>query len=62
MADFVIDKVVSQCENFIANPDTHFLITTFADRLEVLNLTESQKDDLIQRNASIVKNELCVCV
>ena len=59
MADFVIDKVVSQCDNFIANPDTHFLITTFADRLEVLNLTESQKADLIQRNASIVKNELC---
>ena len=59
MPDFVIDKVISQCENFIQNPTEHFLITTFEKRLEVLDLTEQQKNELILENASIVKNELC---
>lgn len=59
MLDFVIDKVVSQCDNFIANPDTHFLITTFPERLKVLNLSEEEISLLVSENTSIVKNELC---
>ncbi|MBR2891912.1 MAG: DUF885 family protein [Bacilli bacterium] len=59
MPDFVIDKVVSQCDTFIQNPDEHFLITTFEDRLKVLDLTEEQISSLKYENASIVKNDLC---
>ncbi len=59
MPDFVIDRVIEQCVNFTANTEEHFLISTFPSRLDVLELTEEQRSELIKRNKEIVNNELC---
>lgn len=58
MPDFVIDKVVHQCEEFISAGDEHFLISTFPERLEVLDLSNQEKEDLIKRNSDIIKEYL----
>ena len=59
MPDYVIDKVVGQCEAFINTGDEHFLVSTFEERIEKFNLTEDEKANYIERNKSIVENELC---
>jgi uncharacterized protein (DUF885 family) len=58
MPDFVIDKVIDQCIEFISSGDDHFLISTFPERLEVLNLTDKQKEKYIEENKDIVKSYL----
>ena len=58
MPDFVIDKVIDQCIEFISSGDDHFLISTFPERLEVLNLTNEQKEKYIEENKEIVKSYL----
>lgn len=58
MPDFVIDKVVDQCIEFISSGDNHFLISTFPTRLEGLGLTDDEKESLIQRNQEIIQTYL----
>ena len=45
MPDFVIDKVISQCEEFVAVKDDNYLVGIFNDKIdEVTFLTEEQKN------------------
>lgn len=57
MPDFVIDKVINQCVEFIGN-DEHFLISTFENRIEHLELSDVEKEALIIRNTDIVNNSV----
>ena len=59
MSDFIIDKVVDQCREFISNKENHFLITTFPKRIENLEISLEQKNELIEENKQIIQNEAC---
>ena len=59
MSDFIIDKVVDQCREFVQNKDEHFLITTFPSRIEHLNLSEQDFNELVARNKEIIQNDAC---
>lgn len=61
MPDFVIDKVVSQCEKFIAGVESneHFMITTINKKIDECDfLTESEKDEYKQKNVALVNGPL----
>lgn len=59
MSDFACDNLISQCEDFIANPDTHYLITTFNNKIDALDgLTDTERDDFKTRNATLVKEHV----
>ena len=59
MSDYVIDKVISQCDKFIENKDTHFLISTFPNRLNTLDLSTDEINALIEENREIIINDVC---
>lgn len=55
MPDFVIDKVVNQCTEFINNIEEHFLIKTFISRtdgIDTLNLNSQQLYDINYENVT----------
>lgn len=55
MSDDICLKVIEGCEIFTGHPDDNFLISTFANRLEQMEgLTESQKQDYIDRNKTVM--------
>ena len=56
MPDFVIDKVVDQCVEFVNDKEEHFLITTFPSRITKFNLTEQETYSLIEEDKIGVKN------
>ncbi len=58
MPDFVIDKVIDQCVEFISSGDEHFLISTFPERLEGLGLSDSEKLEYINRNKEVINSYL----
>ena len=50
MPDFVIDKVIDQCNEFINDANNHFLIATFEERIKNVDTRNILKDDLIKTN------------
>lgn len=59
MSDDICLKVIEGCEIFTGHPDDNFLISTFANRLEqVEGLTESQKQDYIERNKTVMEEHV----
>jgi uncharacterized protein (DUF885 family) len=59
MPDYVIDKVIGQCETFIADIDNNFLIPVFNEKIDAVTfLNETQKADYKTRNENAVKNSL----
>ncbi|MBP3610722.1 MAG: DUF885 domain-containing protein [Lachnospiraceae bacterium] len=50
MDDETAKEIIAQCEDFVKNPDDHFLISTFRERLEGLDLSLSQKTEYILEN------------
>lgn len=58
MPDFVIEKVIDQCIEFISSGDNHFLISTFPSRLENLGLTPEEKEAYILENSEVIKTYL----
>lgn len=58
MPDFVIDKVINQCDDFLNNIEDHFLIKTFEDRIKDVELENYSKDFLIELNYENIKSEL----
>lgn len=59
MPDFVIDKVINQCVEFVSDAENHFLIKTFDERLNSLNLTEAERANYIKTNKEKVLGSLC---
>lgn len=61
MPDFVIDKVVSQCENFISLVDSneHFMITVVNEKIDSLEfLTFEEKEEYKKINAEKINGPL----
>ena len=50
MNDKTAKEIIAQCEDFVADMDNHFLVTTFEDRLENLALSLSEKTEYILQN------------
>ncbi|WP_434310603.1 DUF885 domain-containing protein [Hominifimenecus sp. rT4P-3] len=49
--DETVDGVIESCENFIANPESNYLIDIFNDKVEEIEgLSDQQKSDYCQRN------------
>lgn len=59
MADFSCESVISQCKDFIAAADNHFLIETFNKRVNAMDtLSEESKKAYIAQNEKLVKEDL----
>lgn len=60
MADFTVDAIVAQCEEFISNPEENLLIDIFPEKLdlEIPDLTVEEKDTYIQKNNDAVINNV----
>lgn len=57
MPDHNADNIISQCEDFIENPDNNLLITIFEDRIDSFNwLTKKEKNFFKTKNEEAVKN------
>lgn len=57
MPDFEVDKIVDQCQEFIANPDTHYMIDSFNTRIEASDfLAAEEKENYKTANLSLIKD------
>ena len=59
MGDAVCDKVISQCKDFVADKENHFMVTTFNDNIDALDfLTDEEKAEYKEANKQAVENSL----
>lgn len=59
MSDTVCDKVISQCKDFVADKENHFMVTTFNDNIDALDfLTDEEKAEYKEANKQAVVNSL----
>ena len=59
MSDHNADNIISQCEDFIKNPDENLLITIFEDRIDKFDwLTKKEKKSFKKENKNAVKNTI----
>lgn len=59
MADFAVDDIVAQCNNFTEDPENNYLLSTFDDRVDKASfLTPEQAGQYKLQNRQVVVNEL----
>ncbi|MFR4351767.1 MAG: DUF885 domain-containing protein [Roseburia sp.] len=59
MADYACDTIIAQCETFIKNPDTHYLILTFNNKIDkVAGLTDEERALYKSKNEALVKEHI----
>lgn len=58
MNDATAKEIIAQCEDFVKDMDTHYLITTFEERLEHLNLTLAEKTEYILQNQTALHSHV----
>ncbi len=60
MADFTADAIISQCEDFIENPEENLLIDIFQEKLEteVPGLSDDQKESYMEQNKEAVLSDV----
>ena len=59
MADYSCESVISQCKDFVAAADNHFLIETFNKRIQELDgLSDDARAAYIAENEKLVKEDL----
>lgn len=58
MSDTCASDIISQCQKFINNPEENYLLSTFNDRLDALDMDQKQKQEYIEENESSVKNHV----
>lgn len=59
MSDYACDSIISQCESFIKNPDEHYLIQTFNNKLaQMTDLTDTQRETYQKKNEELVKEHV----
>lgn len=60
MADFAADDIVQQCNNFTAEPENNYLLSTFDSRISEMSdvLTQEQMDAYIMQNRQLVLEKL----
>ena len=58
MSDDLCKKVIESCEAFLENTENHYLITTFENRLDKLELSEQKVASYIRQNTEILQKQL----
>lgn len=59
MSDFACDAIISQCETFIKNPEEHYLIQTFNNKLNAMtSLTDEERALYQEKNATLVTEQI----
>lgn len=58
MSDALCNRVIDSCEAFLENLDSHYMLTTFENRLNELDLSEKEKARYIKSNASIFEKQI----
>lgn len=58
MSDELCQEVIESCECFLENMDSHYLITTFENRLAELDLSEKKSSIYIEENRSILEEQV----
>ena len=58
MNDETAAEIIAQCKDFVKDLDNHFLISTFADRLEELDLTLTEKTEYILQNQTALHSHV----
>lgn len=59
MSDFACKTIISQCTDFIANPNGHYLIETFNHKIEQLEvLSDAERENYITKNEALVKEHV----
>jgi len=54
-SDVNLQKIIDSCDSFLKDKEDHFLISSFADRLDkVTGLTDAEKTDYIDKNQSVL--------
>ena len=56
MEDDILENTLEQIEDFLKTKDDSFLITTFRERLEVLDLSKKEMDEYCEENEDAVLN------
>lgn len=58
LPDKIVDTVIEQCSSLLHMGKSHYMYTTFKDRLSsVENLTEVQRNSYIQRNETVIQDD-----
>lgn len=59
MSDFACNTIISQCEEFIKNPEGHYLIETFNNKVNNLaSLSDTARNEYITRNETLIKEQV----
>lgn len=58
MSDELCQAVIESCEAFLENTEEHYLITTFENRIQALELTEKETAAYIEKNKKILNEQL----
>lgn len=59
MSDYACDTVISQCEDFVENPEEHYLIETFNNKIDAFpDLNDTEKDTYKIENETLVHDHV----
>lgn len=59
MSDFACNTIISQCEEFIKNPEGHYLIETFNNKVNNLaSLSDTARIEYITQNETLIKEQV----
>ena len=58
MSKELCQLTIDSCEAFLAKKDEHYLLSTFEQRLNTLNLSNRKKDTYIKKNTSIFHKQI----
>lgn len=58
MSDRMAESIIAGCEDFIEKPEQNYLITTFANRLQNIELTSEEQQQLTDANKQAVINSV----
>lgn len=58
MSDSTCQTVIESCEDFLKNQDNHYLLETFKNRLDHLDLSEKKSKNYMDKNCKILQQEV----
>lgn len=58
MSQNLCDLVIDSCESFLLDKENHYLITSFENKLEELNMSDSKKASYNRQNQTILEKQL----
>lgn len=60
MSDMLIDGILEQCNTFIENPESHYLIVTFDDRIDKIDSLSAEKKAAYKEQNKKTVNEVVI--